>query len=393
MSFSQKGEIKFSVPHAKMLEKMFKVEPCRRCHIAIGPKERPEQTNYYHVVENSTGKLVVGEDYNYTFDKLTGNFMRWGKTFGDDPKYSPIGPEILDIEITTSCNGINGKLCPFCYKSNTPNGKNMSFDTFKHILDSFPKTLTQIAFGADSEASSNPDLWKMADYARSKGVIPNITVANIDDETADKLVNVMGAVAVSRYSDKNVCYNSVSRLTSRNLKQVNIHFMISEETYDNCMETLKDIKTDYRLAGLNAIVLLSLKKKGRGTKFTPLAQSKYDGIVNYCLENNIRFGMDSCGAKKFIDAVQNHPRIKDFLTVCEPCESTLFSSYIDVDGFFSPCSFCGGCGDWVEGIDTKKSSDFLIDVWYNDRVIKFRNMLCANINNKFGLRECPVFEV
>ena len=218
----------------------------------------------YGIMDGSIVKVCSGEDYNFVFDKRNGFLARWGRTYEGDPDFSPIGGEILDIEITTICHGIKGKLCPFCYKSNTPNGINMSFDTFKTIMDKMPKTLTQVAFGADSQATSNPDLWKMAEYCRQKGVTPNITVADVSDEVADKLASVMGAVSVSRYADKNVCYDSVKRLTDREMKQINMHFMISDETYDACMETLNDMITDPRLTELNAIVLLSLKKKGRG---------------------------------------------------------------------------------------------------------------------------------
>ena len=77
----------------------------------------------YTIIDGFTTKIAIGEDYKYIFNKTNGDFMRWGKTYDEDPNFSPIGGEILDIEITTICNGINGKLCPFCYKSNTPDGK------------------------------------------------------------------------------------------------------------------------------------------------------------------------------------------------------------------------------------------------------------------------------
>jgi len=38
---------------------------------------------------------------------------------------------------------------------------NMSFDTFKILLDKLPKTLGQIAFGCDATTESNPDVWKI----------------------------------------------------------------------------------------------------------------------------------------------------------------------------------------------------------------------------------------
>jgi len=352
----------------------------------------------YMVIDGKYNKFAIGDDYNYIFDKINGKFMRWGKTYEDDPEYSPIGGEILDLEITTACNGVPNKNgvrspCDFCYKSNTPNGKNMSFETFKNVFDKIGIQLTQVAFGADSQAISNLDLWKMMEYCRTKGVVPNITVADISDDVADKLVKYCGAVSVSRYSDKNVCYNSIKKLTDRGLKQVNMHYMICEESYDECLETLRDIKTDSRLAKLNAIVLLSLKRKGRGTKFTPLSSDKYNALVQYCLDNNMNFGMDSCGSKKFLDTVKDSPKYEQFKIVAEPCESSIFSQYLDVEGKFYPCSFCEEVSGWEEGIDVTKITNYIKELWYNNKVIDFRNKLTSNCNNCHKARECPIYEI
>jgi len=184
---------------------------------------KQEKKHQFIVAENDQIKTVCSSDYNFLFNKKTGFFARWGKTKEDDPQWSALGPEIADIEVTTKCHGVTGRdgksrVCNFCYKSNTPNGQNMSFDTFKTIFDKISKNriLTQIAFGADSHATSNPDLFKMMDYCRNNGynyVIPNITVAEITPETADLLAKYCGAVAVSRYENKDVCYNTVKMLT------------------------------------------------------------------------------------------------------------------------------------------------------------------------------------
>jgi len=83
-------------------------------------------------------KKFRSTEYNFTFDTVSGFFARWGKNKEDDPSYSPYGPEILDIEVSTICHGINGKPCVHCYKSNTGVGKNMTLETFKTILDKMP---------------------------------------------------------------------------------------------------------------------------------------------------------------------------------------------------------------------------------------------------------------
>jgi len=172
-------------------------------------------------------------NYNFNFNKETGFFMRWGKDLKDDPSFCIFGPEILDIELTTICDGIgNYGPCSFCYKSNTLKGDYMSFETYKEmfeLLRGIP-VLTQIAFGIDAKCVSNPDLFRIMEYTRENGIIPNVTVADISDDVADKLVSVCGAVAVSRYFDKDICYDSVKRLLDRGLKQTNIHILVSNET-------------------------------------------------------------------------------------------------------------------------------------------------------------------
>jgi len=334
------------------------------------------------------------KDYNWNFDTLTGTFARWGQTFQDDPHWSPMGPEILDIEVTTQCKGPGGKLCSFCYKANTPSGKNMSYKTFKNILDKMPNNLMQIAFGADAQCTSNPDIWKMMEYAREKNIVPNITVADIDDNVADRLSRICGAVAVSRYANKNICYDSVKRLTDRGLKQTNIHIMVSEETKKQVLETLKDyIKKDSRLKDMNAIVLLSLKKKGRGSSHTPLDQEEFNNIVNYALDNNVPIGFDSCSAHKFLNAIKGHDKEQQMTMCTEPCESFgMFSSYINVDGHYFPCSFCEGSHDeFIEGPNVAECNDFLTDVWNSDKIKAWRGYMSKRKdNNNFN---CPIFTV
>ena len=341
------------------------------------------------IAEDKNVKVIRSKEYNYDFNKSTGYFARWGKNVEDDPQFSPFGPEILDIEITTKCTGPGGKLCGFCYKSNTPNGKNMSLETFRKILDKMPKTLTQVAFGADAQATSNPDLFKMMEYCRTNEhnqVVPNITVADITEDTADILVSLAGAVAVSRYSNKNFCYDSIKRLTDRGLKQTNIHIMISQETLDQAIETINDYKTDPRLAKLNAIVFLSLKKKGRGERYNPLTQKQFKSLVDLAFELKVPFGFDSCSYVKFIESIKDRPDAKQLSISAEPCESSAFSSYIDVDSIFHPCSFCGEDTSFGEGLNVLECKKFS-DIWNNEKTKSFRNKLitCG--------RSCPIYEV
>lgn len=341
------------------------------------------------IIDSKNKKVVKSEGYNYVFDKKTGRFARWGKDMKDDPQFAPF-PEILDIEITKSCNGIPDEHgvespCKFCYKANVPNRESMSIDTFKQIMDKFDievdgkrvSPLNQIALGSDATGLVNPDLFKMMEYTRSKGVVPNITLANISDEVADKLVKLCGAVAVSRYENKNICYDSVKKLTDRGMNQVNIHQLVSEETIDAAMQTILDRVSDPRLAKLNAIVFLSVKRKGRGAGYNPVSFDKYKALVNLALEKGIGFGMDSCSAHKFLKAIKDMPNYKEMETMVEPCEAACFSSYVNTFGEYFGCSFGEKKG---QGVDLLAADNFS-DVWTSQYTKEFREKLLANGRN------------
>jgi len=344
----------------------------------------------YRVLDTPHFKRVRSEIYNLDFMKVNGFMKRWGRTAEEDTKYSPIGPEILDIEI--SVNGCPNK-CPFCYKSNSDAPPtNMSFKTFKKIIDKFPKTLTQVAFGITG-VQTNPEFLDMLCYCRFRDIVPNFTLSGVDltPHLADEISKYVGAVAVSVYGDKNLGYNTVNMFTSRGVKQTNIHLMVARETLEHVFEVLRDSQTDPRLKDLNAIVFLSLKPKGRGSKYHPLIEVEFLSLVQYCVEHKLSFGFDSCSAYKFqqvIDTLSVSEDTKRMMRDCtEPCESSLFSSYVNVKGEYWNCSFCEGNKE-VNPVDVLKAKDFLKDVWYNPSVVEFRNRVL-----KARDVPCPVYNV
>jgi MoaA/NifB/PqqE/SkfB family radical SAM enzyme len=336
-------------------------------------------------------KQFRSDNYNYNFNLQTGFFERWGASVEDDPTYSPFGPEIWDAEVSERCNGINGIPCPFCYKGNVGNkGRNMSFETFKTIFDKMPKYdglhfLTQIAFGI-GDIDANPALWEMMNYCNSNGVIPNITINGdrLTDDLVDNLVEKCGAISVSRYDDKNVCYNAVKRLKDAGMEQVNIHQMVSEETFFNCMNVVTDYLKDPRLKDLNAIVFLGLKQKGRGTGFNILPDDKYEGLIRYAMGSNVPIGMDSCSANKAARVFESMGILAEVEKFIEPCESTSMSFYTNVEGQFFPCSFAE---DVTKGIDMLTVTDFDKEVWHAGLTCCERKRIQDN-----G-RSCPYFEV
>jgi len=398
-------------------------------------------TDYTVFLEGSR-KCFRSKNYNYDFNLKNGYFARWGEKEEDDPEMSIYGPEILDIEVTTKCNGIDGKLCAYCYKSNTPKGTNMSLETFKKVIDevNFNQQLTQVAFGLDSTAEANPDLWAMCDYLRENHIIPNGTVAQLTMANAVKIVQNFGGVAISYHSDFEVLADTVDLLNKlkterddsspfylikKTLQQINIHFMISEETYEECLKLVEMIKTDARFEGLNAVVLLGLKKCGRAEKgFNRLSDEHFSNLVNLFMSNSIGFGFDSCSANRFEawarDDVSEkigkrwekdsdpdrdggsfarnayiemqEERLKELIQMIEPCESGLFSSYVDVNGNFYPCSFNEKPCYKFDVINGESLEDF------KDKPVRFKHhwdfgLELWRMKLRESKRSCPEYEV
>ena len=341
-------------------------------------------------------KVVKGLTYNFVFDCETGFFARWGKTHDDDPLYSPGGPEIADIEISTICSGPFGKRCTFCYKNDTALiEKNMSLKTFQTIIEKInPKGfLCQVALGV-GDVDANPDLVPILRYCRENKVVPNITVngARLEEiyegiTYAEHIAKYCGAVSVSNYDD-NLCFNAIKRFTDLGMKQVNIHQLLSSQTIDKCIDLLDKVLNDSRLEKLNAVVFLSYKNKTKCDSFSLLQDDvKYNELINKAFEKNISIGFDSCGASRFIEAIKGRNNYKDIIDFVEPCESGLFSIYVNTDGYFYPCSFTESIGEWKNGIDIVNCDDFMKDVWFSDRVVEWRNKLLKNNRN------CPVYKV
>lgn len=390
--------------------------------------EKYDFDQYEVRISDKGDRIVQAKDgsFHMMFRKSDGFTAKWGKTIDEDPTHCPWGNEIADIEITTSCRGIRSidkatgktsvndcdrRVCEFCYKSNQPNGLYMSFDTFKVIFDKMnqPKTMTQIAFGVDAECRTNPDVWKIMDYCIENNVMPNVTVADIDQETADNIVKRCGACAVSCYErNKNCCYNSIKLLTDEAKRQgrdsfkVNMHLLVSHETEQFVFEVLDDRLNDERLKDMGAIVLLSLKQKGRGKAFSKMDDEVYRKVIFFLQDNHISYGSDSCGAnrlmeslKAYYDGKENGEALyKRVLGCISPCESLMESIYINVNGEVFPCSFMEGEQEWEHGLDltNDKYKNFTTQVWNHPRVLEWRQSAIRCINYK-GCNQCPHYEI
>jgi hypothetical protein len=356
--------------------------------------------NNIQIIDNRTHKICDSSNYNSIFSKRSGFFVRWGATKEEDPIRAPF-PEILDIEISSviddndiptndlliSDNPCQKKFCRlFCYK-NSGSGKrlaHMSLRTFKALANKFSHGTQQIAFGI-CQLESHPELWDIFEETRLRGIIPNVTInQKISNGQALLLSQLCGAVAVSvNNTNYATAYDTIKTLSQDyGMSQVNIHYVLSNVSINDAFDVLNDIKNAPRLSKLNAIVFLKLKPKGAACgKFSPPSFEQFSELVRRCEDKGIRFGFDSCSAHDYLQYIQGKNNQKELEQMVEPCESGLFSWYVNYKGFAYPCSFAE---DIEEGINLLEY-DSMEEVWNSDKLKGWREKLLKNF------RRCPIF--
>lgn len=374
---------------------------------------------------------------------MTGYAERWGRTRAneDDPPMCPIGPTIMDIELVKDIhpdeeqkyknepkiehNTCLGR-CKFCYKSNsmTKYSHYMSLVNFKYILMQLANThvkingdliffnddinfngqtikainwpdlnwetdicncapLLQLAFGV-TNLTANPELLQICAFAQKIGITPNITCHGKDevsDEFLDALCGMCGSIAVSRY-DKEKTYNFIERLWLHGARQINMHVMVAEETFDDIMETIKEMGNDKRLCNLSSLVLLFLKQRGRGTGFHRISDEKANIIYKTALDNNVKFGFDICCSQRFTNFIKKYPNQNvNMPDVYDYCDSGRFSGYVNTLGEFCPCSFVEDNGMWFNGPSVFQCKNFINDIWQGDQCELYRSLLLGKNNS------------
>ena len=391
------------------------------------------------VKDTDNYKALKSDDYNFFFNKKDGYFIRWGskklnesivsdkitkqemelfilwsniwkekfdlKEFVADLKTDGseinTAPELIDFEVSTKCSGpsIGGNRahpCSFCYKSNNSNGSYISTENFTKIIDTLPKSVMQCAMGIGNV--DQPNLFELMDICIDRDIKPNITINGdrMTPDIYDNLAKRCGAISISYY-DKDLTFNAVHELaTLREMKQINIHYFLAEETFDQGMQLIDDIKSDPRMINFNALVFLSAKLRGNAEKndYHILSQEKYNIIAQKALDSGISVGMDSCSACKTLIAYKDNNNFKSIEQSVEKCESSIYSVYINKSGYYFPCSFSEGIesapGDWRNGISVLNCNSFMDDIWFNKKTRIFSDEVvrCRKCN-----KSCAIFDI
>jgi hypothetical protein len=187
----------------------------------------------------------------------------------------------------------------------------------------------------------------------------------------------------------------VARLLAAGITQVTIHLLIAEETLDFCREVIEDVTTDPRLAGLKALMFLTLKPKGKRNYYhTVKSLDTYREMINLAFAKGLNIGFDSCAAPTFLAATKEHPAFAMFSQMSESCESNRFSGYANVKGEYWHCSFTEGMPGWSP-INLLEISDFGREVWSSAEVNKFRAKLLGSEQPEIAPEcyLCPIFDL
>ena len=352
------------------------------------------------IIDKPNVKICISSKYNYIFRKSDGFFIEYGSTREEDPLYAPF-PNIADIEISKviddtaiekyrhddrwiitkgKCGGIG---CgQWCYKQNGQynNTLHISLKGFKELAHKLPDGLCQIAFGVTT-IHHHPEIWKIFKECRDKGLAANVTVngGNVTSCDIQNLAENCNAVAVSvNKTNKQAAYNTLQELISLSkrpdklLSQVNIHYVLSYETFEECKKVIRECTTDIRLTGLNALVLLMFKNKSTNTLTTITDPVKYKELIDYAQKLGVPLGFDSCSAYNYLKAIREDKDYNQKAQFVTPCCAGRFSAYFDVFGNYNVCSFLEDREEWGDGISMWNVKDFIKEVWNNSRVVKFR---------------------
>ena len=349
----------------------------------------------YQIIYNddrSTGgsyiKSFISPTHNYEMDMVTGI-----KTYVEPyMSYNPYGPEQLDCEISSKCYGPNGSPCVWCYKGSTPGGSIMAFETFVDLFNKLPQSLATIAFQVNYDATSNPDFWKILDYCKNNSynrVAVAIIVAHVSQETANRLGKYINTAGVSRYADKDLCYNSVQYLINAGVI-TGVTVIGALENYNLINEVIDDLTSpthaDPRLARARFAIWM-LKKCGRGLNYTELPPAQLQTILQ-------RYGQplsyDRCSAKLFFDNYpynsinfDTKPADADAATsgLYWPCRQFLFNVFVNANGDISACFWLTTPQRTVYPniMNISAVTNFFTDVWYHPDVERFRADILYNL--------------
>ncbi|RLA77976.1 MAG: hypothetical protein DRG33_06175 [Deltaproteobacteria bacterium] len=265
---------------------------------------------------------------------------------------SELTPEILDISITSRCN----LECPYCYRSATSYGKDLSFgeflETFLFHMNELSRPF-QVALGG-GEPSLHPEFCDMIEFLHHIEVVPNYTTngtALLNDDIVTVTERYCGGVALTYHENNPGLFEkSFPVLTSLKIQR-NVHIIAKH----NRVGELKSFIERYR-DSVDMIVILEFHNVGRAKQMSSetLQRSDLDELKE--LFSEYPDGKLAVGASLthlLIEmAVEREYSFHEMAMLFWNSDS-LMTGFIDENLVLKPSSFWTG-----SGVDLRKYSTF-----------------------------------
>ena len=325
-------------------------------------------------------KFERNENYCYLFNYKTGKSVTIENNKFFERKE---GPNLLDVSITSRCN----RCCDFCYRQSSWQGKDISFDDYKLIIEHAKDCgVQQIALGG-GEPTLHPNFCEILKLTKENGIVPNYSTNgdNLDDNILLITQEYCGAIAVSAYDDINKYESLIERLAKYNIT-VNLHLILRADKIKDYLNFLNN--PPCWLKNINAIIFLNYKP-ANGNKELCFKNSDKK-IIKEFFEVVTSFdycgiGFDTCS----ISFLCKHMLLDDSLY--DFCEAGRKSAYINENLDVYPCSFY-----FAEGVNLK--NDSLRSIWEtSNSFVRHREILkqydanCAMVES--CRRGCPIYDI
>jgi len=272
------------------------------------------------------------------FNPKTGERLRHTRKGFDDPEWCPDGPELADISITDFCDFG----CDYCYRDSKPeNVRHMSVYDFREVLEQLSPHVLEVAIGGGSP-QHHPQFIDILATAHSLGVVPNYT-SNGKDMTPEIIAaskKYCGAVAISMHN-YTTCVEAVENLLRNDVK-TSIHVVLSLNSIAKWTNELLYAATGSGMLGgmypLHSCVFLMHKPMGRGTmeQHPTYNQKKnfFAALREYV--GPVPIAVDSCSVPSLVHFFPEEDIAPETIG---PCDSGMFSVFVDENLVVSPCSF------------------------------------------------------
>jgi radical SAM protein with 4Fe4S-binding SPASM domain len=264
---------------------------------------------------------------------------------GDAPGHLS-GPTEVHLVLSRRCDvGCRG-----CYVDAKPRGDEMSLEEARRAIDALARQgVFHVAMGG-GETLHHDQLFEIAAYARSRGIVPNLTTSGqgMTEILAERCrvfgqINVsVDAVGASRGSLSFADAERALRMLRAAKKEVGINCVVSRSSYDGIGAVVRFAKK----LRLSEVELLRFKPAGRGAPLfakedllPAQARGIYRRALWLSLRHRIRVKLD-CSFAPMIFAHRPSRRAAAFLGVVG-CEGGNILASVMPDGQIVGCSFGG----------------------------------------------------